>query len=102
MNRQLLAACLASRSRTIIGRNTTIAEACLLEQPHLLPMAEDARDHLSAHRGQQGLRTSKVQLVFNSALAGTASDGARLSTIISIERDGTCVAEHPRDYGRRD
>lgn len=39
LNRQLLAACVASRSRTIIGRNLTIAEACQLEQPHLLPLA---------------------------------------------------------------
>src|SRR5882724_3201654 len=40
LNRQLLAACVASRSRTISGREMPVSEACQREQPHLLPLAE--------------------------------------------------------------
>jgi hypothetical protein len=41
LNEQLLAACVANRSRTIIGRNMTVGEASELEREHLLPLAEE-------------------------------------------------------------
>lgn len=41
LNRQLLADCVASRNRTIIGRDMPVAEACRIEQPYLLPLAEE-------------------------------------------------------------
>src|ERR1700735_155995 len=38
LNRQLLSACLASRNRTIIGREMSVAEACRVAPPALRPL----------------------------------------------------------------
>ncbi len=40
LNEQLLAGCIASRDRTISGRNMTVGEASQMERSHLLPLAE--------------------------------------------------------------
>jgi transposase len=104
LNRQLLADCKASRSRTIIGRNMTIAEACQQEQPHLLPLAEEAFGvHETLYplivdsKGCVRVKTNWYSVPLWPGLRVTARVWP---TFVSIERDGTCVATHPRDYGR--
>src|SRR6202166_4154905 len=42
LNQHILDACVASRSRTISGRDMPVSEACRMEQPHLLPLAEES------------------------------------------------------------
>jgi hypothetical protein len=41
LNERLLDACIASRSRTIGGKNMTVSEASQMERSHLLPLAEE-------------------------------------------------------------
>jgi hypothetical protein len=41
LNEQLLTACALGRERTIIGRSITVGQAAKMEQPHLLPLAEE-------------------------------------------------------------
>jgi transposase len=104
LNQQLLASCIASRNRTIIGRNMTIAEACRIEQPHLLPLPEEV---FGIHETIYPLivdskRRVRVKTNWYSA---PLWPGLRVTvrlwpTFVSIERDGTSVASHPRNYGR--
>lgn len=41
LNEQLLAACTLCRDRTIIGRSLTVRQAARIEQPYLLPLAQE-------------------------------------------------------------
>jgi transposase len=104
LNRQLLAACVASRSRTIIGRNMTIAEACQLEQPHLLPLAEEV---FGIHEtiwpltvDGKGCVRVKTNWYSTPLWPGLRVTARVWPTFISVEHDGKSVATHPRNYGR--
>ncbi len=104
LNRQLLAACVASRARTIIGRTMTIAEACRREQPHLLPLAEEAFGiHETIYplivdgKGCVRIKTNSYSTPLWPGLRVTARVWP---TFITVEHDGACVASHPRNYGR--
>ena len=105
LNEQLLAACVASRSRTISGRAYDgRAKPASMEQPHLLPLAEEGfpidEMLVSADRGRQGTREGEDQLVFGAAVAGLRVTARVWPSLIEIEHDGTCVARHQRCYGR--
>src|ERR1700691_4321936 len=104
LNRQLLAACIASRNRTIIGRNMTIAEACRIEQPHLLALAEE---NFGIHETLyplivDGKGRVKVKTNWYSAplWPGLRVTARVWPSLIEIEHDGKCMARHPRHYGR--
>jgi len=104
LNAQLLADCIAARSRTIIGRNLTVAEDCALEQPHLLPMAEE---RFGIHETiypliVDGKGRVKVKTNWYSAplWPGVRVTARVWPSWIRIEHDGKCVASHPRNYGR--
>jgi transposase len=104
LNRQLLAACIASRSRTIIGRDAPVAEACRMEQPHLLLLAEE---NFGIHETLypltvDGKRRVKVKTNWYSAplWPGLRVTARVRPSFISIEHDGKSVARHPRHYGR--
>ena len=103
LNQQLLAACMASRNRTITGKTTTVGEAFRIEQPHLLPLAEDGFDiHETLYPLiVDGHRRVKVKTNWYSTplwpdLRVTAHVWP---TQIKIQHDGKCVASHPRHYG---
>ena len=103
LNRQLLTACVASRSRTIIGRDMPVAEACLLEHPHLLPLAEEFGIHETLYPLiVDGKGCVKVKTNWYSAplWPGLRVTARVWPSFISIEHDGRCVARHPRNYGR--
>jgi len=104
LNRQLLADCAASRSRTIIGRNMTIAEACQLERPHLLPLAEEVFGiHETVYPlivDGKGCVRVKTNWYSTPLWPGLRVTARVWPTSISVEHDGKCVATHPRDYGR--
>src|SRR5580693_3899153 len=104
LNRQLLEACVASRNRTISGRDMPVAEAHRTEQPHLLPLAEE---NFGIHETLyplivDGKRRVKVKTNWYSAplWPGLRVTARVWPSFISIERDGTCVARHTRHYGR--
>ena len=104
LNRQLPAACVASRGRTIIGRNMTIAEACQLEQPHLLPLAEEV---FGIHEtiwpltvDGKGCVRVKTNWYSTPLWPGRRVTARVWPTFISVEHDGKSVATHPRNYGR--
>ena len=104
LNRQLLAACIASRSRTITGRDMPVNEACRMEQPHLLPLAEE---NFGIHETLyplivDGKRRVKVKTNWYSAplWPGLRVTARVWPSLIEIEHDGKCVARHPRHYGR--
>jgi hypothetical protein len=104
LNQQLLAACVASRSRTIIGRTMTVGEGWRMEQPHLLPLAEEGFQIQETiyplivdGKGCVRIKTNWYSTPLWPGLRVTARVWP---LFISIEHDGKCVASHPRDYGR--
>jgi transposase len=104
LNRQLLAACVASRSRTIRGRNMTVAQAWQAEHPHLLPLVEEGFEiHETLYPLiVDGKGCAKVK---NNWYSTPLWPGLRVTaqvwpTFIQIEHDGQRVAHHPRRYGR--
>ena len=103
LNRQLLAACVAGRSRTISGRDMPVAEACRIEQPHLLPLAEESFGiHETLYplivdgKGRVKVKTNWYSAPLWPGLRVTA---LVWPSFISVEHDGKCVARHPRHYG---
>ncbi len=104
LNRQLLADCVASRSRTIIGRDMPVSEARVLEQPHLLPLAEERFGiHETLYplivdgKGRVKVKTNWYSVPLWPGMRVTARVWP---TFINIGHDGECVARHPRHYGR--
>ncbi len=104
LNQQLLAACVASRSRTISGRNMTVAEAWRVEQPHLLPLAEEG---FGVHEtlyplvvDGKGCVKVKTNWYSTPLWPGLRVTARVWPSFIHIEQDGKCVARHPRHYGR--
>jgi hypothetical protein len=100
----LLATCIASRDRTIIGRDAPVAEACRIELPHLLPLAEE---NFGIHETLyplivDGKRRVKVKTNWYSAplWPGVRVTARVWPSFINIEHDGKIVARHPRRYGR--
>jgi transposase len=103
LNRQLLAACVASRSRTISGREMPVVEACRMEQPHLLPLAEESFGiHETLYplivdgKGRVKVKTNWYSTPLWPGLRVTARIWP---SVINVEHDGKCVARHPRHYG---
>ena len=104
LNQQLVAACIKSRDRTISGRALTVGEAFRMEQPHLLPLAEEGYEiHEVIYPLQvDGKRRVKVKANWYSTplwpdLRVTAHVWP---TEIKIEHNGKFIATHPRHYGR--
>ena len=103
LNEKLLAGCIASRNRTISGKTTTVGEAFRMEQSHLLPLAEES---CGIHETIAPLivdSKGRVQVKTNWHSA-PVWPGLRVTAYvwpaqIEIERDGQCVATHPRHYG---
>lgn len=104
LNRQLLTACMASRSRTIIGRSMTINEACQLERPHLLPLPEEVFGiHETIYPlivDGKGCVRVKTNWYSTPLWPGLRVTARVWPAFVNIEYDGRCVASHPRNYGR--
>src|SRR6266849_2053398 len=104
LNQQLLAACVASRSRTISGRNMTVVEACRSEQPHLLPLAKEGFGiHETLYPlvvDGKGCVKVKTNWYSTPLWPGLRVTARVWPSLIGIEHDGKCVARHPRHYGR--
>lgn len=104
LNQQLLAACVASRSRTIHGKSATVGEASQMERPHLLPLVEDRFpiDEILFPLTVDGKGRVRVKTNWYSAplWAGLRVTARVWPSLIEIEHDGKCVACHQRNYGR--
>jgi len=104
LNEQLLAACIASRNRTISGRNMTVGEANRMERSHLLPLAEErfpideiVFPLVVDSKGRVKVKTNW----YSTPLWPGLRVAARVwPSRIDIEHDGKCAARHPRCYGR--
>jgi hypothetical protein len=104
LNEQLLTTCLANRSRTISGKGMTIGQASAHERAFLSPLAEEG---FPIHEVLyplivDGKGRVKVKTNWYSA---PLWPGLRVTALvwplsIEIRRDGECVAQHPRCYGR--
>ena len=104
LNERLLAGCVASRSRTISGRSTTVGEASQLERAHLLPLANERFPIAEVlfplivdNKGRVKVKTNWYSAPLWPGLRVTARVWPSL---IEIMHDGECVARHQRNYGR--
>jgi len=104
LNEQLLVGCIASRNRTISGRNITVGEARQIERSHLLPLAKERFpiDEILFplvvdSKGRVKVKTNW----YSTPLWPGLRVAARVwPSCIDIEHDGKCAARHPRCYGR--
>ena len=104
LNEQLLATCVANRSRTISGKGMTISQASEHERAFLSPLAEEG---FPIHEVLYPLIVdSKARVKVKTNWYSTPLwPGLRVTALvwplsIEIRRDGECVAQHPRCYGR--
>jgi transposase len=104
LNERLLAGCVASRSRTVSGRNMTVGEASQMERAHLLPLAEERFPIdeilfplIVDNKGRVKVKTNWYSAPLWPGLRVTARVRPSL---IEIVHDGECVARHQRNYGR--
>lgn len=104
LNQQNLAACLANRSRTVIGRSMTIGEASEQERVHLSPLAAEG---FPIHETQYPLLVDSKGRVkvktnwYSTPLWPGLRVMARVWPLtVEIVRDGEVAARHPRCYGR--
>lgn len=104
LNEQLLAACLASRKRTISGKNITVGEASQRERSHLLALAEESFpiEEILFPLVVDGKGRVKVKTNWYSAplWPGWRATARVWPSLVEIEHDGKCVARHQRCYGR--
>ena len=104
LNRQLLEACVANRSRTISGKTMTIGQASEHERTHLLPLAQEGFPihEILYPLVVDGKGRVKVKTNWYST---PLWPGLRVTALVwplsvEIQRDGEIVARHPRCYGR--
>ena len=104
LNQKLLAACVASRNRTISGRIVTVGEASQMERPYLLPLAAEGFpiDEILYPLIVDGKGCVRVKTNwYSTPLWPGLRVAARVRpSVIEIEHDGKCVARHQRHYGR--
>src|SRR5450631_2355696 len=104
LNEQILTACALGRERTIIGRSITVGQAARMEQPHLLPLAEERFpiDEILYPLVVDGKGCVKVKTNWYSTplWPGLRVTARVWPSLIEIEHDGRCVARHQRNYGR--
>jgi hypothetical protein len=104
LNEQLLTSCVANRSRTILGKSMTIGQASEHERAFLTLLAEEEFPiHETLYplivdgKGRVKVKTNWYSAPLWPGLRVTALVWPLL---IEIRRDGECVAQHPRCYGR--
>jgi transposase len=103
LNERLLIACYDDEHRKIAGHELTVGQAVLEEKQHLLPLPEEGFDLAEVSFPKvDGLGRAKVRCNFYSApvRAGTEVQAKLYSTRLEIWHEGSCIAHHPRCYGR--
>jgi transposase len=104
LNQQLLAACVANRSRTISGKSMTVGQASGYERTRLLPLAQEG---FPIHEilyplvvDGKGRVKGKTNWYSTPLWPGLRVTARVWPLLVEIQRDGECVARHPRCYGR--
>jgi len=104
LNEQLLAACVASRARTISGKGMTIGEASQYERALLSPQAEEGfpLEEVLYPLVVDGMGRVRVKGNWYSA---PLPPGLRVTAVVGplrveIKHDNRLVADHPRWYGQ--
>jgi transposase len=104
LNEKLVAACAVGRDRTINGRSITVGQAARMEQPYLLPLAEERFpiDEILYPLVVDGKGCVKVKTNWYSTplWPGLRVTARVWPSLIEIEHDGRCVARHQRNYGK--
>ncbi len=104
LNEQLLAACIASRKRTISGKSRTVDEDSRMERTSLLPLVEESFpiEEILFPIVVDGKGRVKVKANWYSAplWPGVRATARVWPALIEIEHDGRCVARHQRCYSR--
>jgi transposase len=104
LNEQLLAACVAGRSRSISGKAMSVGEASQQERGLLLPKAEEGfpLEEVLYPLVVDGKGRVRVKGNWYSA---PLAPGLRVTAVVGplrveIKHDNRCVADHPRWYGQ--
>ena len=104
LNEKVLAMCVASRNRTIIGESQPISQASQYERAFLTPLAEEGFPLVEVlyplvvdGRGRVKVKTNWYSAPLSPGFRVTAAVGP---LVISIHHDNRNVAEHQRCYGR--
>src|SRR5271169_5612934 len=104
LNEQLLAACVANRSRTISGKTMTVGQASEHERTRLTPLSREGFPiHETLYplivdgKGRVKVKTNWYSVPLWPGMRVTARVWP---TFINIEHDGESGARHPRHYGR--
>jgi transposase len=104
LNDQILAACVANQSRTIIGRAMTIGEAREQERSFLSPLAEEGFPiHETLYPlivDGKGRVKVKTNWYSTPAWPGNRVMARVWPLSVEISHDGELVARHARCYGR--
>ena len=104
LNERILAACVASRSRTIIGKGMTVGEARELERPFLSPLAEEGFPiHETLYPlivDGKGRVKVKTNWYSTPGWPGNRMTARVWPQSVEIFHDSDLVARHERCYGR--
>jgi len=104
LNEQILAACVANQSRTIIGRAMTISEAREQDRSFLSPLAEEGFPiHETLYPlivDGKGRVKVKTNWYSTPAWPGNRVTARVWPLSVEISHDGELVARHARCYGR--
>ena len=104
LNERILAACIASRSRTIIGKGMTIGEARELERPFLSPLTEEGFPiHETLYPlivDGKGRVKVKTNWYSTPAWPGNRMTARVWPQSVEIFHDSDLVARHERCHGR--
>jgi transposase len=103
LNAHLLTACREDEGRILAGRAESVGAAMRVEDPHLLPLAEEDFDLAEVSfptvnsLGCVKVRTNAYSVPL---AAGTTVEAKLLAATLEVWHGGRCVARHERNYGR--
>jgi transposase len=103
LNEQLLVACREDEGRMIRGHTEPVGSALRIEQPTLLPLADEDFDLAEVSfptvstMGWVRVRTNAYSVPQD---AGTTVEAKLTAASLEIWHGGKCIAQHERNYGR--
>lgn len=104
LNAQLLAACRQDEGRTVSGQSRTVGAAMLIEQAHLLALADDPFDLIEVSFpvvNSLGCVRVKTNAYSVPRPAGTTVQVKLSAATVAIWHEGRCLTQHERCYGRQ-
>jgi len=104
LNRQLLVDCHSDEQRCIAGRDQSVGAALLIERQYLLPLALEGID--LAQTTFPTVNSMGCVKVLTNAYSVPLKVGVEVhaktyASTVELWKDGRCVAQHDRCYGRQ-